>query len=263
MATGGALLVLVLCLRPGLLAQDISLAEADTLIAAPAHLLALVPEAAQATVAAGYTEGGRQEANEGQSVTSKPAGDAAAGVFATQTVDSTSGGGVETPVEVIEHAGGNVGIPVEVVTVGALEDSTGLLGTPVETATSGLEIVGEDQTTPKEEILIVGDTRYQWQEWSPWHCNCPAGSMSRVRDITYSVPGVRLDPVQYNVLRFEREVCSYKGCHCDRKAHTCDQLEVSCKEAAPHICALKDIEHDQDEKRKNFWAKATRAQSQK
>ncbi|KAM6434189.1 protein MENT [Liasis olivaceus] len=107
----------------------------------------------------------------------------------------------------------------------------------------------------KEVVLIVGDTRYAWQEWSQWHCNCHAGSMARVRDITYSVPGVRLDPLQYDILRFEREVCSYTICSCSRKRRDCDQLALTCGLGPMHMCALRDIQQDQDEKRRSFWGR--------
>ncbi|KAJ7307221.1 hypothetical protein JRQ81_009214 [Phrynocephalus forsythii] len=118
------------------------------------------------------------------------------------------------------------------------------------------EVTPEPETSSgKESVIIVGDTRYAWQEWSPWHCNCLAGSMSRVRDITYSAPGVRLDPVQYDVLRFERQVCSYEDCQCNRTAHQCDQAVVSCAKGPMHLCALEDIHEEQDHQRRKFWAR--------
>ncbi|XP_026576051.1 protein MENT [Pseudonaja textilis] len=109
-------------------------------------------------------------------------------------------------------------------------------------------------STAHEAVLIVGDTRYAWQEWSAWHCNCAAGSMARVRDITYASPDVRLDPAQYDLLRFERVVCSYAVCACDRRRHQCDLLAPRCELAQMHLCALRDIQSDQDEKRRRFWA---------
>lgn len=106
----------------------------------------------------------------------------------------------------------------------------------------------------KAGVMIVGDTHYDWQDWSKWHCNCQEGSMSRVRDITYSAPGGHLDPIQFNVLRFQRVVCSYAECNCSRKAHECDKLEVTCNENEKHMCALKDIQQDQSHKKHDFWA---------
>lgn len=169
---------------------------------------------------------------------------------------SSPGGEVSSPGgEVITSSGpGAVGAPVQVVTVGTIEDSNGIVGTPVEVAT--MEVVTEfgPGSTPKEEVLVVGDARYRWQDWSPWHCNCPVGSMSRVRDIAYSVQGVHLDPIQYNVLRFERQACNYDTCGCSKEAHQCDRLEVPCKEPAAHLCALKDLEFDKQQKRTDFWS---------
>lgn len=106
-----------------------------------------------------------------------------------------------------------------------------------------------------ETVLIVGDTRYAWQEWSAWHCNCAAGSMARVRDITYAAPDVRLDPAQYDLLRFERLVCSYALCACSRQKRQCDLLAPACDLGQMHLCALRDIQRDQNEKRRRFWAK--------
>lgn len=106
--------------------------------------------------------------------------------------------------------------------------------------------------------MIVGDTRYAWQEWSAWHCNCEAGSMSRVRDITYSRPPVHLDPAQYDLLRFQRLVCSYALCACSRSKRQCDLLTPACDLGQMHLCALRDIQRDQDEKRRRFWAKVNR-----
>ncbi|XP_061462711.1 protein MENT [Rhineura floridana] len=162
-------------------------------VTAPPHLVALLPEAAMATVAAGHTN---------------------------------------TSSEVSTQA------PAFTISINAHVHHVSV-GTPAE----------------KETVLIVGDTRYAWQEWSKWHCNCMEGSMSRVRDITYAMPGVHLDPVQYDILRFEREVCSYKVCDCSRKEHECDRLEVTCKKGAMHMCALRDIKLDQDLKRRHFWAR--------
>ncbi|KAG8146997.1 hypothetical protein E2320_014066 [Naja naja] len=108
-------------------------------------------------------------------------------------------------------------------------------------------------STAHEAVLIVGDTRYAWQEWSAWHCNCAAGSMARVRDITYALPNVRLDPAQYDLLRFERVVCSYAVCACNRHKHQCDLLAPRCALGQMHLCALHDIQRDQDEKRRRFW----------
>ncbi|KAM3824914.1 LOW QUALITY PROTEIN: protein MENT [Vipera latastei] len=113
----------------------------------------------------------------------------------------------------------------------------------------------QEPSAAREAVLIVGDTRYAWQEWSAWHCNCAAGSMARVRDITYASPGVRLDPAQYDLLRFERVVCSYAACGCSRPRRQCDLLAPSCDLGEAHLCALRDIQHDQDEKRRRFWAK--------
>ncbi|KAL8184795.1 UNVERIFIED_CONTAM: hypothetical protein K2H54_028515 [Gekko kuhli] len=130
-------------------------------------------------------------------------------------------------------------------------------GIPVlpATAQSTPEASRPSLSPGKLGILIVGDTRYQWQEWSTWHCNCERGSMSRVRDITYSMPGVVLDPGQYDVLRFQRVVCDYKICHCRPEERQCDRQRVTCEEEEEHICALRDIEQDQHRKRKDFWAR--------
>ncbi|XP_060112356.1 protein MENT [Heteronotia binoei] len=206
MAIGGGLLPLLLWLWPACLGPDLSVGghqvgeHEDVLIAAPPHLIDLLPAAATATVAAGYIPGDTS-------------------LEESQVAVATS-----------------EGIPVMVMTV--------------QTTT-------EESKAPspgKVDILIVGDTRYQWQDWSPWHCNCPQGSMSRVRDITYSTPGVVLDPAQYDVLRFQRVVCDYKICHCRPEEHQCDRLEVTCAEEE-HVCALRDIEQDQHQKRKDFWAR--------
>ncbi|XP_070622708.1 protein MENT [Erythrolamprus reginae] len=119
-----------------------------------------------------------------------------------------------------------------------------------------LPAIHEGSPAPTHEtVLIVGDTRYAWQEWSAWHCNCGAGSMSRVRDITYAAPAMRLDPAQYDLLRFERLVCSYAACACSRPARQCDRLALDCELGPTHLCALRDIQRDQEEKRRRFWAK--------
>lgn len=146
-------------------------------------------------------------------------------------------------------------VPVQVVTVGVVKENSEVVGTPVEVATMEYPKESDLKTTVKEEILVVGDGRYEWQEWSSWHCNCPAGSMSRVRDIAYAVPDVHLDPLQYNVLRFERKACNYGDCGCDKGAHQCDRKEVTCNEESAHLCALKDLEVNQNRKGTNFYQK--------
>ncbi|XP_077189539.1 protein MENT [Paroedura picta] len=224
MALGGSLrplLLLWLWPWPAGLAQHQGVVEhEDVLISAPPHLTALVPAAATATVAAGYLPEGSSslEQNHVAVVTSE-------------------------------------GIPVMLVpTPSPTEESTTEASpTPEESPTE--ESTTEAPTPAHVGIMIVGDTRYQWQEWSPWHCNCAQGSMSRVRDITYSVPGMVLDPAQYDVLRFQRVVCDYKVCHCRPEERQCDRLQVSCDEEEEHICALRDIELDQRQKRKDFWAR--------
>lgn len=122
-------------------------------------------------------------------------------------------------------------------------------------ATKELPLLPALPSATHETVLIVGDTRYAWQEWSAWHCNCAAGSMARVRDITYASPGVRLDPAQYDLLRFERVLCSYAVCGCSRPKRQCDLLAPGCDLGEVHLCALRDIQRDQDEKRRRFWAK--------
>ncbi|XP_034280950.1 protein MENT [Pantherophis guttatus] len=114
------------------------------------------------------------------------------------------------------------------------------------------------RSPPHGTAMIVGDTRFAWQEWSAWHCNCAAGSMSRVRDITYARPAARLDPAQYDLLRFQRLVCSYALCACSRPKRQCDLLTPACDLGQMHLCALRDIQRDQDEKRRRFWAKVNR-----
>ncbi|XP_034953522.1 protein MENT-like [Zootoca vivipara] len=192
MALGGATLVLTLCLW-GWLAPGPGLGELDSMtqMGAPANLVALIPEAARATVAAGYTSSDKE----------------------TTT---------EHPPQV------SVSI------------------------TLGVATSPEEDTVPeKDTVLIMGDTHYAWQEWSEWHCNCAAGSMSRVRDITYSQPGVHLDPDKYDVLRFERVVCNYQLCKCDQGQ--CDLSALVCEQGPMHMCALQDIKQDKEDKRKDFW----------
>ncbi|XP_032089888.1 protein MENT [Thamnophis elegans] len=190
----GRPLALLLLLSCWLWAAELAEPPDDegALVSAPPELLAKLPAAARATVAAGYLN-----PSEAAAVVSK-----------------------EMP---------------------------RLQATPVGTPPAG--------STPGETVLIVGDTRYAWQEWSAWHCNCPAGSMARVRDITYAAPAVRLDPAQYDLLRFERLVCSYAICGCDRRQRQCDRLAPACDLGQMHFCALRDIQRDQDEKRRRFWAK--------
>ncbi|XP_020653904.2 protein MENT [Pogona vitticeps] len=165
-------------------------------VSAPPDLVAKVPLAAKALVAAGYTSTAEEESAE---------------------VEATAAHGMASEVVVV---------------------------TPGPGGTS----------SGKEAVVIVGDSRYSWQPWSPWHCNCPAGSMSRVRNITYAVPGVRLDPVQYNVLRLEREVCSYALCPaCNRTARECDRPAVPCAKGPDYLCALDDIRQDREHLRRHFW----------
>ncbi|XP_032992148.1 protein MENT [Lacerta agilis] len=190
MALQGATVVLTLCLW-GWLAAGPGLSdeiEDTTQMGAPPHLLALIPEAAKATVAAGYTD---SSSNETQTTTGPP--------------------------------------PLVAVSV----------------------TIGGETSPEKETVLVVGDTRYAWKEWSPWHCNCAAGSMSRVRDITYSQSGVHLDPAQYDILRFEREVCNYQACQCQQGQ--CNLSAVACGQGPMHMCALQDINQDKEHKRKDFW----------
>ncbi|XP_028572335.2 uncharacterized protein LOC114590157 [Podarcis muralis] len=187
MALGGTTLVLTLCLW-GWLAPWPGLGEETedmTQMGAPPHLVALIPEAARATVAAGYTND-----NETQTTTEAP--------LVSVSITFSAGTSQE-----------------------------------------------------KETVLVVGDNRYAWQEWSEWHCNCAAGSMSRVRDITYSQPGVRLDPAEYDILRFEREVCNYQACHCEQGQ--CNSSTLACDQGPMHMCALQDIKQDKEHKRKDFW----------
>ncbi|XP_074837415.1 uncharacterized protein LOC142003932 [Carettochelys insculpta] len=103
------------------------------------------------------------------------------------------------------------------------------------------------------EVIAVGDTRYEWLAWSKWYCNCEAGSMSRVRDITYTVPGLQLDPDDYNTMRFQRVPCSYSLCQCSHKHRECDHAKVTCDAPKPYLCAVRDIRRDRYHQARHFW----------
>ncbi|XP_060614585.2 protein MENT [Anolis sagrei] len=217
---------------------------------------ALVPEAAEPIVTAGYTTGHQEDTN-----TTPPMD-----TVVVSNVPEVSSGGSSVPellamvpaaAEAIVAAGYTGGHhevvnttpppPVATVVVSNVPEVSG-------GSSGSVPVLPAASNTAKETFLIVGDTRYAWQEWSPWHCNCPAGSMSRVRDITYSAPGLRLDPLQYNILRFEREKCTYATCDCDRAQGQCDRKQVPCEWGATHLCALQDIEYDQLHRKERFWA---------
>ncbi|XP_042297094.1 protein MENT isoform X2 [Sceloporus undulatus] len=227
MVPGGAWLVLLFGLshcRP----PDEDTDEGQ--VSAPPELVAMIPAAVQSTLAAGYTH------SQDQTTTSEPVPHAPSAPPAAPAAPAA-------PAPPATHAAPAAPMAPAAPTTHTIPVATIVISTPSVPA------------PPKQSFLIVGDTRYAWQEWSEWHCNCGSGTMSRVRDITYSVPGVRLDPVQYDILRFERVVCSYKACECDRTKHQCDHLQASCDRGPMHLCALHDIEQDQTRKRQRFWSK--------
>nr|XP_025038544.1 protein MENT [Pelodiscus sinensis] len=118
-------------------------------------------------------------------------------------------------------------------------------------ATTSNNVLG--RTTGTGEVIMVGDPHYKWLAWSKWYCNCKMGSMSRVRDITYTVPGLQLNPDDYNAMRFQRTACSYRHCKCSRKHHECDHATVICDAPSPYLCAVRDIRRARYFQAQHFW----------
>ncbi|XP_044847069.1 protein MENT [Mauremys mutica] len=117
--------------------------------------------------------------------------------------------------------------------------------------TTGNDILSN--TTGSGGVIGVGDTRYKWLAWSKWYCNCEMGSMSRVRDIVYTVPGLQLDLDNYNALRFQRVACSYGHCKCSHKHRECDHAKVTCDAPNPYLCAVRDIRRARYRQARPFW----------
>ncbi|XP_053866266.1 protein MENT [Malaclemys terrapin pileata] len=102
-------------------------------------------------------------------------------------------------------------------------------------------------------VIGVGDTRYKWLAWSKWYCNCEMGSMSRVRDIAYTRPGLQLDLDDYNSLRFQRVACSYGHCKCSHKHRECDHAKVTCNAPNPYLCVVRDVRQARYRQARHFW----------
>ncbi|XP_074795112.1 protein MENT [Natator depressus] len=117
--------------------------------------------------------------------------------------------------------------------------------------TTGNDILSN--TTGSGGVIGVRDTHYKWLAWSKWYCNCEMGSMSRVRDIAYTVPGLQLDPDDYNALRFQRIACSYSHCKCSRKHRECDHAKVTCDAPNLYLCAVRDVRRARYRQARHFW----------
>ncbi|XP_029437648.1 proline-rich protein 36-like [Rhinatrema bivittatum] len=112
-------------------------------------------------------------------------------------------------------------------------------------------------TEPPENIsggISLEDRAYIWQSWSKWYCNCPAGSMSRVRDIAYRVPGIRLTSTDFIRRHFQRVACDYKECLCSRLKKECEKPVVACQDLEQYKCAMKDVSYDQQMQSRSFWS---------
>ncbi|CAM4622371.1 unnamed protein product [Lepidochelys olivacea] len=122
---------------------------------------------------------------------------------------------------------------------------------------SGYEVTtGNDilsNTMGSGGVIGVGDTRYKWLAWSKWYCNCEMGSMSRVRDIAYTVPSLQLDPDDYNALRFQRVACSYSHCKCSHKHRECEHAKVTCDAPNLYLCAVRDVRRARYRQARHFW----------
>ncbi|MEE6491545.1 hypothetical protein FKM82_016260 [Ascaphus truei] len=111
---------------------------------------------------------------------------------------------------------------------------------------------GEHTEEPTATISLEEDNRYFWSAWSRWHCNCPAGSMSRIRDVTYMEKNVTLSEGDFHRKRFQRLVCDYHECKCSRPKKQCIKAVAECPEPEVYLCALRDMHHGL-EGSTSFW----------
>lgn len=101
--------------------------------------------------------------------------------------------------------------------------------------------------------ITLEDSQISWLTWSKWRCNCPAGSMSRMRDVKYQVPGITLGDTNLNLKRYQRVVCDYKECNCNRTLGQCDQARVECTDMEEYECALNDIAYASRHLIRKLW----------
>ncbi|XP_030042738.1 methyl-CpG-binding domain protein 6 [Microcaecilia unicolor] len=129
---------------------------------------------------------------------------------------------------------------------------------PVTVITTS-SITSNNPISESEEDKLSGgisleDRAYIWQAWSKWYCNCPAGSMSRVRDIAYRVPGIRLTRTDFTRRHFQRVPCNYKECHCNHQKKECEKAMMPCQDLEQYKCAMKDVGYDQQVQSHAFWS---------
>ncbi|XP_069498841.1 uncharacterized protein [Ambystoma mexicanum] len=78
-----------------------------------------------------------------------------------------------------------------------------------------------------------------WQPWSNWVCNCAAGAMSRVRDLSYRASGFNISKQDLDRQRFQRILCSYSQCSCE--PGQCDHDRPDCPQVEDYLCAIHDM----------------------